>query len=277
MKEFRKTENGFFVCEECNQTFQLMHNFSRHVNLKHHQKNYFDKWLKEETDGYCIFCNKDTSFVKLSYGYKKYCSYNCECKIRNNSIIKTYKLKGKEIKEKVKQTCLKKYGVENPSQLNEIKIQKENTCLRNYGTKAGFCQLEKVKKIWLEKYGVENPAQNISIINKGFKTRMQLDNYKDTDLTYQGSYELDFLNKFSDKFIIENSPSIKYVVNRKNKVYHADFYIPSLNLIVEIKSSYTLTLDENIIEKKKATIANGFKYIMIIDKDYNDFKILSSS
>ena len=92
---------------------------------------------------------------------------------------------------------------------------------------------------------------------------------KFNNLTYQGSYELDFLEKFYDKFDIENGPSIPYLFEGKNKVYHSDFYIPSKNLIVEIKSSYILTLDIEINEKKEACLNKGYDYICIIDKDYS--------
>lgn len=43
--------------------------------------------------------------------------------------------KTKEYEEKIHKTCLEKYGVENPSQSEEIKTKKEQTCLKNYGVK----------------------------------------------------------------------------------------------------------------------------------------------
>ena len=55
---------------------------------------------------------------------------------------------------------------------------------------------------------------------------------------YRGSFEKDFLDKFSDKFEIKQGLSFKYIINEKNRTYHSDFFIPSLNLIVEIKNSY---------------------------------------
>jgi len=69
-----------------------------------------------------------------------------------------------------------------------------------------------------------------------------------------------------------NAICIKYTFNGKNKVYHPDFYIPSLNLIVEIKNSYLAEKDKEQIElKKQASINSGFKYIMIINKNYTQF------
>ena len=61
------------------------------------------------------------------------------------------------------------------------------------------------------------------------------------------------------------------------KIYHSDFYIPSLNLIIEIKSSWTLKLDNEIKQKKNYCIKSGYKYIMIKNKNYNRFnKIINN-
>ena len=38
------------------------------------------------------------------------------------------------VKKKVKETMLKKYGVENASQNDDIKQKKVETCLKNFGT-----------------------------------------------------------------------------------------------------------------------------------------------
>ncbi len=96
--------------------------------------------------------------------------------------------------------------------------------------------------------------------------------YKNTDIWYQGSYELDFLERYLDKYDIQNAKPIKYFHKNKQHVYHPDFYIPLLNLIIECKSTYYYEKNKLIDNaKKKATIANGFNYVMILDKNYNDF------
>jgi hypothetical protein len=105
---------------------------------------------------------------------------------------------------------------------------------------------------------------NIMII--GLKKKMNENIY------FRGSYEKDFLDKFYNKIEIKQGISFRYVFDNINKIYHSDFYIPSLNLIVEIKNSYLLKKDENIIKaKSNAVIKNGFDYIIIVDKDYTLF------
>ena len=112
--------------------------------------------------------------------------------------------------------------------------------------------------------------------DKQQKTAFWSRKYKATNINYRGLYELDFLEKYYNKYSdIINGPTIRYYYNGKNKVYFPDFLIPSLNLIIEIKNSYLYQRDKEIIEaKEKATIANGFNYIMIVDKDYTSFNKL---
>ena len=61
----------------------------------------------------------------------------------------------------------------------------------------------------------------------------------------------------------------------KNRVYHSDFYIPHLNLICEIKSSWTIFKDfkENLL-KQQSCNNNGYNFIFIIDKNYDSLKEL---
>jgi len=64
----------------------------------------------------------------------------------------------------------------------------------------------------------------------------------------------------------------KYLYKGEKKIYHPDFYIPSLNLIVEIKSSYYFKRDKYIINKKKEACLNaGYKWKIIINKNYESF------
>ncbi len=90
--------------------------------------------------------------------------------------------------------------------------------------------------------------------------------------------ELDFIEYcIKNEINIENGPTIKYKLCEKERVYYSDFLIRDINLIVEVKSTYTYCdYDENIA-KMKYTIENGYNFIFIIDKDYTDFeKIINS-
>jgi len=175
---------------------------------------------------------------------------------------------------KSKQTCIKKYGCEYHIQSKEVKDKIHKTNLERYGYEQLFNCPEirnKIKKTNLEKYGYDHPMKNPEIFKKVFKAGLEIKYYKDTDLTYQGSYEFNFLEKFYDKIKIENGPSISYVYNNIERIYHSDFYIPSFNLIVEIKSSYLYKKDATQIKaKEEYCIKNGYKFLIIIDKRYKE-------
>jgi hypothetical protein len=332
MKEFRKTKDGLFICEECQRTLKNKTQLSQHIRLKHDNvKIYFDKWLKTVNEEFCKNCGKASKFYNLQ-GYKIFCCKKCADKLKyektklsnfkkygvdNPFQLEVCKEKMKKTKkerygdenyhniEKIKQTCLNKYGVDNISKLQEIKDRKIKTCLKNHNVKHPFQNkqiLEKSKQTCLEKYdvefnsqrkdvekkiqekivqtnlklyGVERPIQNKEIFEKACKTLYKLKRFKNTNIWYQGSYELDFLEKYYDKFTnnITRAPSIKYEIDGKYHYYHPDFYISSLNLIIECKSDYTYN---KIIDpiKERAVINEGFIYIMIKNKDYSKINFL---
>ena len=106
----------------------------------------------------------------------------CDCcgkiLIRNHdAIIDTRKSFGVDLcpdcskqkrKEKVKETNLKKYGVEYPMQSKEIKEKAKKTTLEHYGVEYSFQKQEvqlKAKQSIKEKYGVNN-IREIEEINK---------------------------------------------------------------------------------------------------------------
>lgn len=160
-----------------------------------------------------------------------------------------------KIREKYTSFCINKWGVTNSFAAEEIK--------------------QKIKEYYINKYGVENPQQVEEIHNKTVKSSFYSKKYKDTELYYQGTYELDFLNKYHDKTKIIRGKTIKYNINEISKIYYPDFYLPEYDLTVEIKSSYfwQKCLDKNLA-KYNHMIDNNIKYIVIINKDYTDLELL---
>jgi hypothetical protein len=177
-----------------------------------------------------------------------------------------------EIQNKSKKTCLKKYGFEYATQSDIVKNKTLNTNLERYGVSSAM-KLDyiknKTKNTNLERYGVECTMQNIDVFNKHLKNSFMINTYE--SITYKGSYELDFLKKYY--YIgVEKCENIPYFYDGKNRKYFPDFYYRPLNLIIEIKSLYIFNKDfDKNIAKQKACINNGFNFIFIIDKDYNEF------
>jgi len=281
-------------CQECNKEVKNIKALTTHIQFKHDNKQqyYYDKWLKSEIDeGKCKVCDKLTKFDSMQ-GYQKYCGKECMKKdysiqktknnpmhsitakqnLRNTNLKKynvSQNTKRPEIKEQIKQTCLLLYGVENVSQNEIIKNKalksRENTCMAKFGVKS-YLSVDYVKE----------KIQNSILKNNNLLPRFKFTKYKNTKLWCQGTYELDFLEKYYDKYPdIKRGPTIKYNFNEISRLYFPDFYIPSLNLIIECKNSYLAKKDkEQINAKEKAAIANGFNYVIIIDKNYTKFELL---
>lgn len=107
------------------------------------------------------------------------------------------------------------------------------------------------------------------------ETKFKKKKYKDTNLIYQSSYELDFLefceaNNILNK--IQNSPCFT------DETYPYNFYAPDYifdnKCVIEVKSWYIENLQEKrypgILEIKKNLIeSKGYKFLYIRDKDYS--------
>jgi hypothetical protein len=94
-------------------------------------------------------CGKSVKFKGFNRGYNKYCSSLCASTDTSNFEKKL---------QKARDTCLRKYGVDNPSKLQETKEKIKKTSLSKYGvdnfTKTNE-YLEKVKKTNISKWGKE--------------------------------------------------------------------------------------------------------------------------
>ncbi len=239
-----------YICDLCDEV--LSTTFKAHykkINAESSIKELCGKSLCKK----CIYVKSKQTMLN-KYGHVSYSSTN-----------------------KYKQKMFERFGVDNISQLQSVKDKKVKKSLEKFGVEHIF-QSEnfkiKSKITWMENYGVDNPTKNKEIYEKAQATAYKTIKYKDTDLKYQGSYELDFIEYcISNNIHIENGPSIQYYMDGKNRMYHSDFYLSKYNLIVEVKSTYTYNddYDENIL-KRQFSIESGYNFLFIIDKDYKEFE-----
>lgn len=195
-----------------------------------------------------------------------------------------YLQQSKEIQDKSKQTCLNNYGVEHPSQSKEIKQKCKETNTKKYGVNS-YSQTdefkEKCKQTCLNKYGVEHPHQNIEIMEKSSKNAYKSKIFKfksGNEIKCQG-YEpfalTELNNAFDENSIItgvKNVPEIWYYDNvGKKHRYYVDIFIPSQNLCIEVKSTWTIkSKKSNIYLKQKAIKEAGYNYeIWVYDNKGN--------
>jgi hypothetical protein len=237
----------------------------------------------------CDICDKicTTSF----YSYNKIInSISPDPKLQNMCLCKKCcQLKGKQTMlnkygvesytstDVYKNIIKEKYNVDNVSQLQKVKDKKKQKALDKYGVENVLQSdiiKDKIKITNLEKYGVINPTQNKEIFEKAQASAYKKIRYNDTDIFYQGSYELHFIDYcINNNIIFEKGLTIDYVLDFKNRKYHSDFYLPKYNLICEVKSTYTLKEDylENMA-KMEFTIKAGYNFLFIIDKKYDNLE-----
>lgn len=186
----------------------------------------------------------------------------------------------KKMVEKIKKSCMDKFGVENAGQSEEIKKKIVNTFEVKYGMHPK--KTKEVQDKWtatcLEKFG-GHPNQNKEVQIKSEANSYHYKTYimpSGNLVKYQG-YEdkaLDELVQLYEEDICigrANIPSVDYKVGDKKHVYFPDFYIKSLNKIIEVKSEWTIQLKRgNVEEKALATIKAGYKYEIWV---YSDKKV----
>lgn len=187
-------------------------------------------------DTICDYCGKPkepqkyvTYNAQTKNGTEKCCCLDCASLKRDEAMFKKYGYKSAlqvpEIKQKVRQTnierygsatpsgsamirekqkrtSLERYGVENPSQSKEVQEKMKQTNLERYGVENVFLSdeiKEKVKKTNLDRYGVENVLLNKDIRDKRNATLIEkfgtlyplqlkrcLDKFKQTNMKKYG-------------------------------------------------------------------------------------------
>jgi hypothetical protein len=109
----------------------------------------------------CEHCNYNTvDFDTFTKGYHKYCSVKCS----SNS---------DEKKDKIKETCIEKYGVENIGQVTREKAME--TMIERYGGHISKTEQfkEKYKNTSFERYGVDHISKTEQYKNKYKKTSLE--------------------------------------------------------------------------------------------------------
>ena len=149
----------------------------------------------------------------------------------------------------------------------------------------------RAKENMMKKYGTQHLLDDPEVQRKMLQSRGISGVYKFRDgktvINYVGTYEKDFL-EFYDRELELNPEDIsecplifKYVLEGKDHFYIPDFYIPNLNLVIEIKdggdnpNNHPKIQDvDKVKEKLKDQAVINMKsnhYIKITNKEYTEF------
>lgn len=167
------------------------------------QNNYFDYPKCEECG------NPVKKLDASSTKYRRFCSKKCSAL---NS----------DVRKKKEERWILNYGASNPNKSNQVRNKIKDTCLKKYGVKTNLQTLDvnklrklafdqksdqifsKMKKTCIAKYGVDHPVKSIEVQNKIKKTmneKFGADFFKLAHIKYQDvldSKEL-FEEAFNDK------------------------------------------------------------------------------
>lgn len=217
------------------------------------------------------------------------------------SMFADYKVAGKGIKKLAKQTLrerygvdnpmdingmaeqrkkqfLEKYGVENPSSNEQVKQKRINTMMTRYGVEHNFMGWQEKQ---FAKYGVYNPAHIPEVAEKlcfnRFKKRKEYVLSTGEIIHLQGyePYGFDHLKTLYQESQIlyrkKDMPELWYIWKGKTRRYYCDFFIPDSNLIIEIKSPFTLSRDLDIVKQKILSArTKGYTVLLLVFDQFGD-------
>lgn len=271
--------------------------------------------LDNHTFNECLvfFDVSQTMFFRVlkHYNYKKPNSLHTE-NIKKSKLEK-YGDANYNNRDKAKETCLEKYGVDNPfKDVDKIK----QSLINKYGVDSPM-KVEEIKQkvllnknyveinkksryTYFQRTGYDNPAKNPEVIKKAIETRLGKDYYTNLDntrKTCQERYGVDFPcqrpearvassnnskpNKLFAELLIENNITFEREFNLENRSY--DFKIDNILIEINPYATHNVTwspFSEKVIDKKyhyeKSILAKKYNYrcIHIFDWDNMD-KIIS--
>lgn len=235
-------------------------------------KNHYREHRKEK---HCKFCGITISTDRRK---SKYCSDECRVKDNQvNSLIKYFKFDSSAIGttevfnewDRVKHTLEELYWKEEKTSTEICKMFGYPNS-SNLTSKI-FKYLEIKPKTAQEsthlnyKNGILIPLAN-GIYTHGWHTAW--DNSK---VYLRSSYEFEFakhLDRLHTHYTVEEL-RIEYFDTVKNckRIAIPDFYISEENLIVEVKSNYTLDV-QNMIDKAREYRAQGYNFLLLLENQY---------
>ena len=227
--------------------------------------------------------HKETIKKKEATSMKKYGVKNAahapEIRLKAQTTMKNKSDEDKEKTQlKFKNTLQKKYGVDSPMQDKEIYNKAKETRVERYGVEHCLQNPsvakevhKKAKKTMMERYGVTAPINVPGAMEKATKSMLRTKKYiwKTGEISLVQGYEPIVSteleeNGYSFEEIItspEQMPIIKYYLDGFEHRYYPDIFIPHKNIIIEVKSEWTLNLDlEKNISKFEATKSLGFDF-----------------
>lgn len=266
-----------------------------------------------------LFCNQCGSYMSnKEYGFPKYCSK--ECRLLNHNWRKGTQaradledkweekygcrnpLGSKEVRKKVEQTNLERYGAKHnwnkdSTVWNKIKQTNKEKYGTEYIVQSNYFK-DKAKETMIEHYGVDAPMKSETIRNKIKQTNIE--RYGAPNVRNSGSKVLErmrqeCLEKYGVPYYCMTEKckqSMNKTISKVNKEfrdsllkhnieatlehqvgwYSYDLYIKDLNLLIDINPSFTHSITPNISSFKPKS--KEYHYMRFKNALVNNYKLL---
>jgi hypothetical protein len=290
------------TCKICGKEFKNLKDLSTHLNFTHKisSKDYYDLYLIKLDEGQCSVCSGETTYRGLGVGYLKTCSLECKSldkdyRKKRSDLRKGKKQNAETIKKRIentnqekkelnrKKTMLNKYGVDNPTKLNEIKTK---ISIGNKGKIVDRDEewtnkiIDSKRKNGTLKHSDETKSKIGVSLNKYHSLNFDREKYISNSsnvkhfsgwyngLYFRSSLELSFLVQNKDRSFTtceKNNYKIIYNKNDKQKSYYPDF--TDGVFIYEIKPSSLVNFKDNQLKIKRGFEIYGDKFKVITEKE----------
>ena len=193
--------------------------------LKNHaltQKEYYDSYIKQPNEGFCLTCGKELTFIKLSKGYGEFCSTKC---MANNTKIKQQKEK----------TFLERYGVSTNLTTEVMKEKRRSSIKKRQQTS---------KKNNLTLYGVENIFQRQDVIDKIQQKKKQ--DHEEFERLHNCTQVAKLIKQYGPGWNLNKNFIIPKIYSQ-HVAYVDNKYIPQIEHYVESHKKYSTSYQEELI------------------------------
>lgn len=222
-------------------------------------KTYYDRYIKKENEEFCDFCHKEMKFSK--FHYPKFCNHKCysdyyhgipkgpmsdETKQKLSKAWESRDVEAMHAKRVL--TIEAKYGIDFKS----FKRNQFNIRLQNMSEEEHEAFYDKATS---SRHG------------NGYKFKKYILNGEEILIQGYENIVLDLLKKYYDESSIKSGRNIGFIryidSTGKKRRYFPDIVIND-NILIEVKSSYTLSTDKEILSKLKAANAAGYKVLLCV-------------
>lgn len=184
LRRFRKEKMNCLICG-----FEFTSSQKLNEHLKTHNislKEYYKQYIRNDEKCENINCCNPCHFISLNKGFRKYCSSKC-----SNSDVSKLNV--------YKETCMRKYGVENSFQSDKVKKKIKKSLIEKYGednpSKVSEC-LEKRKSTNIKKYGKDHPLKNKQMKEK--IKNLRSDEYTNQCKDFLSELNLELIGKYEN-------------------------------------------------------------------------------